>query len=174
MEHLKYLAYTEDVQGGRVERPHEEVLRPQRLHDHRLPRPREVCHRVIPPHRVAEAPSPPVYPRVYPIEIPGKNAAVRMCSNIKRNPNVRQIFFAVMKSIRMPWTDIIISLENICHMNLHKQYSVHLNSYKKSGRKQQCSTCTTKGYYKCHYEYTYRYSFFIVLMVSPSLEYACE
>ena len=83
MSRSTYLAYTEDVQRGRVERPHEEVLRPQWLHDHRLPRPRQVGHRVIPPHRVAEAPGPPVHPRVHPVEIPGKNECVQTSNGIR-------------------------------------------------------------------------------------------
>ena len=72
-----HLAYAENVERGRVERPHEEVLRPQRLHDHRLPRAREVGHRVITPHRVAETPTR----GVHSVEVPARDFELRYFSD---------------------------------------------------------------------------------------------
>ena len=43
-----HLTDTEDVQRGRIECLHIELLRPQRLYDHRLSGPREVGHGEIP------------------------------------------------------------------------------------------------------------------------------
>ena len=48
-------ADTEDVERRGVERPHEEPLRPQGFDDDGLTGSGQVCHRVVPPHRVLEA-----------------------------------------------------------------------------------------------------------------------
>ena len=63
---VPYLAYAEDIERGCVERPDEEVLWPERLDDDGLARPRQVGHRVVATHRVAEA----TQTRVHAVEIP--------------------------------------------------------------------------------------------------------
>ena len=74
MTMLPHLAYAEDVERGCVEGPDEEVLGAQRLDDDGLARPRQVGHRVVAPHRVAEAARTPVHPRVHAVEIPGERS----------------------------------------------------------------------------------------------------
>ena len=69
-----HLAYAEDVERGCVEGPDEEVLWAERLDDDGLPRPRQVGHRVVAPHRVAEAARAPVHPGVHAVEIPGERS----------------------------------------------------------------------------------------------------
>ena len=72
MTMFPYLAYAEDVERGCVEGPDEEVLWAQRLDDDGLARPREVGHRVVATHRVAEAARAPVHPGVHAVEIPAE------------------------------------------------------------------------------------------------------
>ena len=81
-----HLAYAEDVERGCVERPDEEVLWAERLDDDGLPRPRQVGHRVVAPHRVAEAARAPVHPGVHAVEIPGER---RAGFKIKRKPKYK-------------------------------------------------------------------------------------